>query len=254
MLLEVKNLKVKYHGAGLGVQGLNITVDKGEIVALLGANGAGKTTTLRAISGFIPGDVARVIDGTVRFGGRLLGTMAPHRRVALGMAIVPERNKVFRTLTVEENLKVTAMPKGRTTSAELTDSVYDLFPALTRRRATAAGLLSGGERQMLGIGRALMADPTLLLADEISLGIAPNLVIELLASLRRINHERGVTVIVVEQNAAAALRVADRVYLLENGAVSLEGTPRELLQRPDFFSLYFGIDEATTPVGKGTPQ
>jgi len=241
-VLEIKDLKVAYEGAGLGVQGLSMRAERGEIVALLGANGAGKTTTLRAISGFLPMDIAKVTAGSIAFDGRELGNMAPHRRVKLGMSIVPERSKVFRFLTVEENLKVCARSGTAHSPTETIELIYDLFPKLVDRRTVSAGFLSGGERQMLGIGRALMTDPSLLLADEVSLGIAPNLVIELLDTLRRINKERGITIVVVEQNAGAALRVADRVYVLENGKTILEGTPRELVQREDFFSVYFGLE------------
>ncbi|MDF2442527.1 MAG: branched-chain amino acid transport system ATP-binding protein [Subtercola sp.] len=241
-VLEIKDLKVAYEGAGLGVQGLSMRADRGEIVALLGANGAGKTTTLRAISGFLPMDIAKVTAGSISLNGRDLGHMAPHRRVKLGMSIVPEREKVFRFLTVEENLKVCARSGTANKPADTLELIYDLFPKLVDRRGVSAGFLSGGERQMLGIGRALMTDPSLLLADEVSLGIAPNLVVELLDTLRRINRERGITIVVVEQNAGAALRVADRVYVLENGKTILEGTPRELIQREDFFSVYFGLE------------
>lgn len=245
-LLQVTNLQVAYEGAGLGVVDLSIRVDEGSVVALLGTNGAGKSTTLRAISGFLPSDIARVRSGSIHFAGRSMGALPPHRRVSMGMSIVPERTKVFRSLSVEENLRVCARERnGGRRSAEIIDAIYELFPALHQRRATAAGFLSGGERQMLGIGRALMVDPSLLLADEVSLGIAPNLVIELLSALRRINQEWGVTILLVEQNAAAALRIADHVYVLDNGTVSLEGSPAQLLRRSDFASLYLGVGSTT---------
>jgi branched-chain amino acid transport system ATP-binding protein len=247
-LLEVKDLEVSYRGAGLGVQGLSLEIAKGEIVAMLGANGAGKTTTLRAISGFLPGDIARVSSGSVTFNGKNMGTQSPHKRVWQGMSIIPEREKVFRFLTVEENLKVTASTRDHHNPAETMDRIYELFPALVERRAVSAGFLSGGERQMLAIGRALMTNPTLLLADEVSLGIAPGLVVQLLDTFRRINEEKGITILVVEQNAAAALRVADRVYVLEHGRSVLHGTPKELLNRPDFFSVYFGLAETDDEV------
>lgn len=237
-LLEVSDLEVSYKGAGLGVQGLSMHIQQGEIVAMLGANGAGKTTTLRAISGFLPGDIARVSAGKIVFDGLDVGSSAPHKRARRGMSIIPERDKVFRELTIEENLQVCALGSGASKTQEL---IYEMFPALAARRSVAAGYLSGGERQMLAIGRALMSGPKLLLADEVSLGIAPGLVVQLLDTLRRINEEQGVTILVVEQNAAAALRVADRVYVLEHGNTVLEGTPRDLLQREDFFSVYFGL-------------
>jgi branched-chain amino acid transport system ATP-binding protein len=252
-LLEVNDLEVSYRGAGLGVQGLSLEVAKGEIVAMLGANGAGKTTTLRAISGFLPGDIAKVSAGTVRFDGKLMGTQSPHKRVWQGMSIIPEREKVFRFLTVEENLKVTASTRDGHNPAETMELIYELFPALVERRTVSAGFLSGGERQMLAIGRALMTNPTLLLADEVSLGIAPGLVVQLLDTLRRINREKGITILVVEQNAAAALRVADRVYVLEHGRSVLQGTPKELLNREDFFSVYFGLAETDDELDPGKP-
>jgi branched-chain amino acid transport system ATP-binding protein len=242
-LLQVRGLEVAYTGAGLGVHGLDLDVHKGEVVALLGANGAGKSTTLRAISGFLPGDIARVTAGSIEFDGARLGNMSPHKRVRLGMSIVPEREKIFRTLTIEENLRVCMTPKGHDAGATM-DLIYKLFPALVERRSVSAGYLSGGERQMLAVGRALMTNPTLLLADEISLGIAPGLVVQMLDTLRQINKEQGTTILVVEQNAAAALRIADRVYVLENGSVVLQGTPHDLLQRDDFFSVYFGLADS----------
>jgi branched-chain amino acid transport system ATP-binding protein len=243
-LLQIRGLEVAYKGAGLGVQGLDLDVHEGEVVALLGANGAGKTTTLRAITGFLPGDIARVSSGSVVFDGQRMGSMSPHKRVRRGMSIVPEREKVFRSLTVEENLRVCARPSDTSDPAETMELIYTLFPALVERKEVSAGYLSGGERQMLAVGRALMTGPKLLLADEVSLGIAPNLVVQMLDTLRRVNQERGTTILIVEQNAAAALRVADRVYVLEHGRAVLEGTPRELLKRDDFFAVYFGLADA----------
>jgi branched-chain amino acid transport system ATP-binding protein len=243
-VLEVEALEVAYRGAGLGVQGIDLHADRGEIVAMLGANGAGKTTTLRAITGFLPGEIAKVTAGRITFEGRALGAQPPHWRVHQGMSIVPERDKVFRTLTVEENLRVSASTHRGHDPAATMATLYEVFPALNERRTTSAGLLSGGERQMLAIGRALMTGPSMLLADEVSLGIAPGLVIELLDTLRRVSADRGITVLLVEQNAAAALRVADRVYVLEHGRCVMSGTPRELLNRPDFFDAYFGLGES----------
>jgi branched-chain amino acid transport system ATP-binding protein len=240
-LLQIRGLEVGYTGAGLGVHGLDLDVHRGEVVALLGANGAGKSTTLRAVSGYLPADIARVTAGSIVFDGTQMGQMSPHRRVRLGMSIVPERDKIFRTLTIEENLKVCASSAKGYDAGQTMELIYGLFPSLVERRTVSAGYLSGGERQMLAVGRALMTNPKLLLADEISLGIAPGLVVQMLDTLRRINKEQGTTILVVEQNAAAALRVADRVYVLENGSVVLGGTPQELLQRDDFFSVYFGL-------------
>lgn len=243
-ILKLEGVAVAYRGAGLGVHGLDLEVAPGEIVAMLGANGAGKTTTLRAISGFLPGDIARLSAGKVFFHGRVMGTQAPHRRTRAGMGIVPEREKVFRLLSVEDNLKVCASSRGGHDPASTMELIYELFPSLYERRTVDAGFLSGGERQMLAIGRALMTGPDLLLADEISLGIAPGLVVSLLDTLRRINREKGTAILLVEQNAAAALRVADRAYVLEHGRAVMHGTPRELLAREDFFAAYFGLSDA----------
>jgi branched-chain amino acid transport system ATP-binding protein len=238
-ILQVSDLEVTYDGSGLGLQGVSLRVGRGQLVAMLGANGAGKTTTLRSISGFLPSDSASITRGSVVFDGRRVERLAPHRRVALGVAIVPEREKIFRKLTVEENLRVCALQRQQ--AGELATLVYDLFPALLARRKTAAGYLSGGERQMLGIGRALMSSPDLLLADEVSLGIAPNLVVTMLDALRQINQTRGTSILLVEQNAAAALRVADYVYVLENGRAVVQGTPAELLGRSDVIEAYLGF-------------
>ncbi|MEJ1922209.1 ABC transporter ATP-binding protein [Microbacterium sp. KHB019] len=248
-ILRLEGVQVSYRGAGLGVQGLDLEVAPGEIVAMLGANGAGKTTTLRAVSGFLPGEVARLSAGKVYFKGRSVGHQAPHKRTRAGMGIVPEREKVFRLLTVEENLKVCASSRRGHDAAQTMALIYELFPPLHERRGVSAGFLSGGERQMLAIGRALMTGPDLLLADEISLGIAPGLVVQLLDTLRRINQEQNTAILLVEQNAAAALRVADRAYVLEHGRVVLDGTPKELLGREDFFSAYFGLTEESAEVG-----
>lgn len=243
-ILQLEGVEVAYRGAGLGVHGLDLEVAPGEIVAMLGANGAGKTTTLRAVSGFLPGEVARLSAGKVFFKGRNLGNQAPHRRTRAGMGIVPEREKVFRLLTVDENLKVCASARRGHDPAQTMDLIYELFPSLRERRGVSAGFLSGGERQMLAIGRALMTGPDLLLADEISLGIAPGLVVQLLDTLRRINREGGTAILLVEQNVAAALRVADRAYVLEHGRVVLQGTPKELLSHEEFFAAYFGLAES----------
>lgn len=242
-ILRVKDLEVTYNKSGLGTHGVSLKVKQGEVVGLLGANGAGKTTTLRAITGFLPSDFASVTAGTVTFKGESLGRTSPHRRVGLGVALVPERDKVFQKLTVQENLSAITHRRSRGREDELTSFVYDLFPALHSRRKTSAGYLSGGERQMLGVARALMLSPDLLLADEVSLGIAPILVVKMLDSLREINQRRGTSILIVEQNAAATFRVADYVYILETGRVALEGTPEELRHRPDVREAYLGLGD-----------
>lgn len=240
-LLEVENLRVAYAGAGLGVHDVSLQVRRGQIVALLGVNGAGKTTTLRAVTGFLPSESARMVGGTVRVEGVDVSRMQPHRRVRQGLSVVPEHVKVFKQLTVAENLHVALRHRGVDARRAAVESVYALFPAIARRRDERAGYLSGGERQMLGIGRALMTRPKVLLADEVSLGLAPNLVGTMLDALKAINVERDTAILLVEQNAAAALRVADYVYVLEHGSVAAAGTPAELLRGDAMSAVYLGV-------------
>ena len=239
--LDVRALRVAYLGAGIGVHDVSLQVRPGQIVALLGMNGAGKTTTLRAVTGFLPSEPARVLAGQIEVFGVEASRMSPHRRVSAGISVVPERSKVFRQLTVAENLQVASRHHGHLAHRAAVQEVFDLFPALSKRVDSRAGYLSGGERQMLGIGRALMTRPKLLLADEVSLGIAPNLVVTMLDALRRVNQQKGISVLLVEQNAAAALRVADYVYVLENGRVAAQGTPAHMLRSNKLHSVYLGI-------------
>jgi branched-chain amino acid transport system ATP-binding protein len=234
-MLKVENLEVTYHRVSTAVQGISLEVPEGGIVALIGNNGAGKTTTLRAISGFLGLDDARVSEGTVRFQGERIENWPPHRVARLGIALVPERSKVFENLSVDENLDAAvarrAFPK---------DAVYEYFPALAALRRRAAGYLSGGERQMLGIGSALMCAPRLLLVDELSLGLAPLVVRDLMQRLRAVREQLGTAVLVVEQNAQVALEMADHAYVLENGRVVLDGTPERLRAHQDIQEFYLG--------------
>ena len=234
-MLKVENLEVTYHRVSTAVQGVSLEVPEGGIVALIGNNGAGKTTTLRAISGFLGLDDARVSEGTVRFQGERIENWPPHRVARLGIALVPERSKVFENLSVDENLDAAvahrAFPK---------DAVYEYFPALAALRRRAAGYLSGGERQMLGIGSALMCAPRLLLVDELSLGLAPLVVRDLMQRLRAVREQLGTAVLVVEQNAQVALEMADHAYVLENGRVVLDGTPERLRAHQDIQEFYLG--------------
>jgi branched-chain amino acid transport system ATP-binding protein len=215
-------------------------VPAGNIVAVLGANGAGKTTTLRAISGFLPSDSAAVTDGTVHFGATELTGKEPHAIARRGVVLIPERNKVFTTLSVQDNLRLVPTPKDRGDPAATAALIHELFPVLAERAKQQAGYLSGGERQMLAIAQALMLEPTVLLADELSLGLAPALVWRILDAVREVNRQRGTSVLLVEQNAAAALEVADYVYVLETGRLALEGTPAELLEDADVQRFYLG--------------
>ncbi|HWI37476.1 MAG TPA: ABC transporter ATP-binding protein [Burkholderiales bacterium] len=234
-MLTVRKLEVTYDRVVTAVQGVSLDVPKGRIVALLGSNGAGKTTTLRAISGFLGVDDARVTEGSIDYQGRELANQAPHRIARMGIALVPERNKVFENLTVAENLRV-SVGKGVAEAA-----IYEYFPALARLRAREAGLLSGGERQMLAIGSALMCAPRLLLVDELSLGLSPLMVQELAARLRAVRQALGTTMLLVEQNAQVALDVADYGYVMENGRIVLDGTPERLRAHEDIREFYLGI-------------
>jgi branched-chain amino acid transport system ATP-binding protein len=207
----------------------------GEIVTLLGANGAGKTTLIRAISG-----VQAISAGQIRFDDRPLQGVSAHARVALGIAQVPEGRQVFAPLSVEDNLRLGAWPRRNARlDAELA-SVYELFPALASRRRISAGMLSGGEQQMLAIGRALMAKPRLLLLDEPSMGLAPILVEQILDVVRGLK-QAGLTVLLVEQNARAALAIADRGYVVETGRIATSGSAVELLADPRVQAAYLGV-------------
>ena len=214
-LLKVDKLEVVYHRVITAVQGVTLEVAKGSIVALLGTNGAGKTTTLRAISGFIGMDDARVTQGSITYRGERIENRPPHRITSLGIAIVPERSKVFENLTVDENLEA-AVPRRGARFAK--DVVYEHFPALVRQRRREAGYLSGGERQMLAIGRILRTGARLLLLDEPTEGLAPVIVQQIGATLRRLKRE-GFTVLLFEQNFRFAATVADRHYVMEHGRV-----------------------------------
>ncbi|MEW6489127.1 MAG: ABC transporter ATP-binding protein [Thermodesulfobacteriota bacterium] len=233
-LLEIAGLTVRY-GSVEVLHGVSLQVRRGEIVAILGANGAGKTTTLMAVSGLV-----RPSGGTIRLGSQWLHKLPAHRVVVQGVAQVPEGRRVFGTLTVQENLSLGAFTCRDASRARTTQEwIYELFPVLAQRRTQLAGTLSGGEQQMLAIGRALMAGPKVLLLDEPSLGLAPLLVKAIFQTIRQIN-ESGVTVVLVEQNARAALKFAHRGYVLEVGRVALEGPAADLLGNPRVQSAYLG--------------
>jgi len=243
-LLRVDKLEVVYHRVLTAVQGVSLHVGKGQIVTLLGTNGAGKTTTLRAISGFLGMDDARVTEGSVLYKDERLENRPPHQVTACGIVLVPERNKVFENLTVAENLQVPRAAKGAE-PRRLLERTYEYFPALTRLRRREAGYLSGGERQMLVIGSALMCAPELLLVDELSLGLAPLVVDELMRRLQSIRDELGMTILLVEQNAAIALEVADYGYIIENGRIVLDGDPERLRSHQDIQEFYLGASKGS---------
>ncbi len=234
MLLEVENLSVCY-GNVEALHGVNLSVRQGEIVTLLGANGAGKTTTLSAISGLL-----RPEGGEIRFEGRSIHRTPAHQRVAMGIAQAPEGRRIFGTLTVQENLHLGAFTQAdRPKIAKTLRWIHELFPVLADRREQLAGTLSGGEQQMLAIGRALMAQPRILLLDEPSLGLAPLLVKAIFQTLWEIN-EAGVTIVLVEQNARAALKLAHRGYVLEVGRIVLEDRAEALLANSEVRDAYLG--------------
>jgi len=233
-MLEVEGLDV-YYGAVHALKGVSLRLAPGEIVTLIGANGAGKSTLLRAVSGLVP---ARA--GAIRFEGRELGRMPAHEIVGLGVSHAPEGRMVFANLTVADNLELGAYRrKDRAAIRQDRDQVYRLFPRLQERASQASGTLSGGEQQMLAIGRALMSRPRLLLLDEPSLGLAPLLVREIFRTIQEING-RGVTVLLVEQNAHMALSIAGRGYVLETGHVRFEDQASRLLANEDVRRAYLG--------------
>ena len=238
-LLTVEKLEVVYHRTITAVQGISLSVRKGQIVAILGTNGAGKSTTLRAISGFLGIDDARVTDGSVTFNGKRIENRQPNEITRLGIALVPERDKVFPNLTVIENLTAPFAPAHHN-RRDNEDLAYQFFPRLAELRSRTAGLLSGGERQMLALASALVCRPELLLVDELSLGLAPVVVQDLMARLVQIRHELGTTIVIVEQSAAAALNVADYGYVLENGRVVLDGEGARLRAHGDIQEFYLG--------------
>ena len=238
-LLTVEKLEVVYHRAITAVRGISLSVRKGQIVAILGTNGAGKSTVLRAISGFLGIDDARVTDGSVTFNGKRIENRQPNEVTRLGIALVPEREKVFPNLTVVENLTAPFSP-SRYNRRDSENIAYQFFPRLAELRTRTAGLLSGGERQMLALASALVCRPELLLVDELSLGLAPVVVEELIGRLAQIRHELGITIVIVEQSAAVALSVADYGYVLENGQVVLDGDGARLRAHGDIQEFYLG--------------
>jgi branched-chain amino acid transport system ATP-binding protein len=240
-LLELANLEVVYDEVVLVLRGLSLVVPEGEVVALLGANGAGKSTTLKAISGLLPTEHGEVTDGAVRFDGGDITALPAAARVVRGLSLVMEGRRVFEHLTVHDNL--VAGGYSRRVSAADFERVYAFLPRLADLRTRVAGYLSGGEQQMLAIGRALMARPRLLLLDEPSLGLAPRLIDEVFAIIQRCNRELGMTALVVEQNARRALAIAHRGYVLESGRIVLEGTAAELAANPDVKEFYLGLGE-----------
>jgi branched-chain amino acid transport system ATP-binding protein len=239
-LLEVSNIET-YYGPIMAIRGISFAVPRGQIVTILGANGAGKTTILKTVSGVMDAQ-----KGSVIFDGRPIHGMDPDRVMRLGLSHVPEGREVFPFLSVRENLRMGAYTRkdAAAVTADL-ETVYDYFPVLRARADQRAGSLSGGEQQMLAISRALMARPAMMLLDEPSLGLSPKLVKEIFEIIVRINKERGVTVLLVEQNANMALHIADYGYVLEVGRIVMEDTCARLLEKEDIKEFYLGVKETS---------
>ena len=233
-LLKVTDLRVSYGGIE-ALRGISFDVEQGQIVTLIGANGAGKSTTLRTIAGLV-----KPAGGSIVFEGRDITTMDPQKVVASGIAMAPEGRRVFDNLTVHENLRIGAyLRKDETSIREDIDRVYELFPRLRERHWQLAGTLSGGEQQMLAVGRAMMTRPKLLMMDEPSLGLAPLIVKDIFAIIRRLS-DSGITILLIEQNANAALRCANVGYVLETGTITMSGTGSQLLSDQRVRDAYLG--------------
>ncbi len=241
VLLQVNNISVVYSDVIQVLKGVSLAVDRKHIVSLLGSNGAGKTTTLKAISGLLKPENGEVTDGSILHNGKPIHNQPPESITRLGIIQVLEGRQPFKYLTIEENLRVgTATRWGKAYREDL-ELVYGYFPALLKRRKSLAGYCSGGELQMLVIGRALMAHPQLLLLDEPSLGLAPLVVSEIFRIIRRINEEQGTTIVLVEQNARMALQIAHYGYVMENGKIVMEGPAADLVENPDIKEFYLGM-------------
>lgn len=233
-MLSIKDLQV-YYGVIQAIKGISFEVNEGEIIALIGANGAGKTTILHTVSGLI-----QAKSGSVQFEGKELTKTAPHKIVQMGMAHVPEGRRIFQELSVYENLKLGAYTRKDKAEIECSlKMVYERFPRLEERKKQVAGTLSGGEQQMLAMGRALMSNPKIILMDEPSMGLSPLLVSEIFDIIKSIN-ESGTTVLLVEQNAKKALSIADRAYVLETGNIVLEGAAKDLMNDDSIKKAYLG--------------
>ncbi|SEO37990.1 amino acid/amide ABC transporter ATP-binding protein 2, HAAT family [Salinihabitans flavidus] len=241
-MLSIENIEVTYHHTVQALRGLSLEVPKGRIVTLLGTNGAGKTTTLKAASNLLRLENGEVGEGRIRFKGEDTRHIAPDMLVKKGLFHVREGRRIFAEMTVEDNLIAASYAlDGRPGLKADFDKVYDFFPQLRERRKQIAGYLSGGEQQMLAFGRAMIAQPEMILMDEPSLGLAPKVVEEIFETIRRLNAEDGTTMLVVEQNAGVAFSVADYGYIMESGQIVMEGDVPTLRNDPDIQSFYLGV-------------
>jgi branched-chain amino acid transport system ATP-binding protein len=240
-LLQLNNISVVYSDVIQVLKGVSLKVPRGRIISLLGSNGAGKTTTLKAVSGLLKPENGKVTDGTIAYDGHLVQNLSPEEITRLGIIQVLEGRQPFKYLTIEENLKVGTATRWTRPYKKDLELVYNYFPALVKRRKSLAGYCSGGELQMLVMGRALMAHPKLLMLDEPSLGLAPLVVKEIFRIIKRINEEQGTTIILVEQNANMALQIAHYGYVMENGKIVMEGEAEDLKKNPDVKEFYLGV-------------
>lgn len=249
-LLAVAGVKATYNHAITALDGVSFTLARGEILALLGANGAGKTTALKAISNLLPAERGQMVSGSIRFEGLDVTRTSPANLVRAGLVQVLEGRHCFRSLTVEENLVSGGLGRSSTRAeiAQDLEKVYAHFPRLREKRRALAGLTSGGEQQMTAIARALMSRPRLLVLDEPSMGLAPIIVQDIFRTLRRLNQDEGLSILVAEQNSAVGLKYTDRATILENGVAILSGDSRDLRERGDIKSYYLG-KKAVTPTG-----
>ncbi len=243
-MLTLNNVEVVYASVILALKGISLVAREGDITTLLGANGAGKTTTLKAISGLLNAERGRITKGSIELAGERLDQLPPHDVVNRGVVQVFEGRRVFEGLSVEENLVVGGHTQPRLRQIRRgIEFVFDLFPLLQERRRQQAGYLSGGEQQMLAIGRALISEPKVMLLDEPSLGLAPLIVEQIVQIILRLKRERNLTVLLVEQNAALALEVADYAYVMENGQIMLQGEAAMLRENPEVKEFYLGLNE-----------
>jgi branched-chain amino acid transport system ATP-binding protein len=243
-MLTLNNIEVIYSDVILVLKGVSLSVQEGDIVALLGANGAGKSTTLKAISGLLKTELGEVTDGSIEFEDRIIGSESHEEIVKMGIVQIMEGRPLFEQLTVEENIRVGAYSRNDNDVIKKDmEEVYTYFPILARMRHRVSGYLSGGERQMLVMGRGLMARPKLMLMDEPSLGLSPALVKEIFRIIERINKEQNTSILVVEQNASVALSISDHAYVMENGRIVLDGPSSKLKENEDIKEFYLGLSQ-----------
>ncbi len=242
-MLALTNVQVMYDRAIEAVRDVSLTVERGQIVALLGSNGAGKSTLLKAISNVLYPEEGEVLHGDITLEGRSMLQLSADEIVRAGVLQVPEGRRLFPLMTVEENLVMGGFLRSRGQVAEGLEQTFALFPVLKERRSTVAGYLSGGEQQMVAVGRALMGEPTLLMLDEPSLGLAPQIIDQIFKTIVQLNRERQLSILLVEQNAALALEVADYGYIMENGRVVLDGPAKTIAGNEDVKEFYLGYAE-----------